>query len=361
MNAHTSEKLPDFAVFPEPGSAVCRGKVCLVTGATSGIGRAAALALAGAGAHVVALGRSEERCKTLLSDLKAAAAPGSGNFLRCDVLDLSSLANVAAYARGFPDSLPPHLPRRLDVLVNCAGTYTDRRILTSDGYESQFAVNHLAHACLSEMLIPALSSSKDARVVTVSSGSHYFGRIGWKELESLSVRGNVNVSGRKFLAGKGQGLGANLPLPYVGIIAYGQSKLANVLFTIDFARRCRDLGVTVFAADPGLVNTDMGAKQGFSLGSLFWSFRRKGGTSPEVPARAMLALVADPALQGASGYYWKDGRRIDPSFRALEEGSASRLGSISRTLIYKALAKSDSELARVWLRRSEPCEFAECD
>jgi len=311
-------------------SGLLGGKTCLVTGATSGVGLATARALAARGANVIGMGRDPGRAARARDSISAAVGPGA--WVRYDVLDLSDLRAVDAYVKGFgagrggsPDKVPgaegpagPGDLGGLDAVVNCAGFYADRRVGSADGYEMQFAVNHLAHFLLTTGLLPLLAKSSDARVVTVSSGSHYHGRMHWKALERM-LRGER-------------------PLwPYVGVGAYGESKLANVLFTAELARRVGKAPITTFAADPGLVNTEMGQKQGFSLGSLFWSMRRRFGASPESPAEAIAWLVSEPSLAGKTGLYWKEKAAVAPAPRAQDAQAACRLWTLSEALVAAAL------------------------
>jgi retinol dehydrogenase-12 len=281
-------------------------KRCLVTGASSGIGLATARAFASLGAELILVGRDRER----LEQARAAIGVGLPSALeepRLEVADLSSLRQTATLAERVASA------GGLDILVNCAGIYTTKRRITPEGLETQFAVNYLAPFLLTNRLLPALQSRSEARVITVSSGSHYYGRIHW---------GNPSLRYR-----------------YLGLWAYEQSKLGNVLFSAELARRLGPgSGITVFTADPGLVNTDMGQKAGASLSGLVWSIRKKSGTSPEVPARAIAFLAAEPSLAGDSGRYWRDGRAVEPSRRARDLQNARRLWEFSARLIDAALS-----------------------
>jgi len=285
------------------------GKFCLVTGASSGIGLATASALAAAGAELLIVGRDRERTEAARALVSSSAASAGAPPARFELADFSSMKEVASLAGRIAAS-----HARLDVLVNCAGAFTSRRTPTAEGLETQFAVNHLAPFLLTTSLLGLLEGSDDGRVVTVSSGSHYSGKIRWKDPQH-----------ERF---------------YFGLAAYEQSKLANVLFSYELARR---LGagsqITVFADDPGLVNTEMGQKQGLSPSALFWSLRRRGGTSPEIPAAAIRALVSEARFKGRTGLYWRDAVPIPSSRRSYSEADAKRLWALSERLIARALGR----------------------
>lgn len=286
------------------------GRVCVVTGATSGIGRAASAALARLGARVVGVGRDAERAEAARAFIEAEAGSGAPPPV-FELADLSSLQETRDLSRRLSA-----LPGGVDVLVNCAGAFTARRTLTAEGLETQFAVNHLAPFLLTTALLPSLLASSDGRVVVVSSASHRFGRIRWED--------------------------PSLRRGYTGLGAYGQSKLANVLFVKELARRLGPgSSVTVFAEDPGLVYTDMGLKHGRSLTSLGWRLRRLAGTSPEVPARWIAFLASSPEVRGRSGLYWKDGRELAPSPRALDPEAARRLWDLSEEIVGRILGRTE--------------------
>jgi len=279
-------------------------KTYVVTGATSGIGLASAAALARAGADVIGVGRSTERCR------QAEMAVGSLNpATRVHYLtaDLSQQGEVRRLAVMIKDCLAVDGKVALDGLVNNAGTYTYWLTLTPDGIETQWAVNHLAGFLLTHELLPLLWAAPYARVVTVSSDSHHGARIRWDDPQ--------------------------LRRRYDGLAAYGTTKLANILFTVELNRRLGEgSSVRAFAVDPGLVKTDIAMKGTPAMVSWAWKIRRAGGTGPEVPARCIQYLLMEPSIQKASQQYWKNCRPARASQSALDNRSASRLWMLSEGL-----------------------------
>jgi NAD(P)-dependent dehydrogenase (short-subunit alcohol dehydrogenase family) len=277
------------------------GKTVLVTGATSGIGLALAEALVRAGAHVIGVGRSEERCKRSLAHLQELANNNSASFCTAD---LSSMEQVRSLAAKIRLHLAAHGKTSLDALVNNAGTFTYWLDITPEGFEKQWALNHLAPFLLTHELLPLLQSAPAGRVITVSSGSHYNTHLRWEDIQ--------------------------LRRRYNGLLAYKQTKLANVLFTAELNRRL-GLGSTVraFAADPGLVKTEIGFKDNPGLVRWIWDRRRAGGVEPEVSARGVLYLVAEPSIQETQSIYWKDGHPKRPSRYAQDADVARRLWELS--------------------------------
>lgn len=269
-------------------------KTFLVTGATSGIGLATAEQLARRGATVLGVGRSAERCTAAEEKLRSAG--GQARFL---VADLSLQAEVRRLAEIVRSQVTA-----LDGLVNNAGTFVWRRTLTPEGFEMQWAVNHLAPFLLTLRLLPLLQAAPSARVVTVSSGSHYHTRLRWGDLQ--------------------------LRRGYNGLRAYKQTKLCNVLFTAELNRRLgADSPVRAFAADPGLVFTEMGFKGNPLLVRFIWGWRRKGGVTPEESARGVVFLATEPSIQDAKEIYWKHGAVKAPNPYALDPETARRLWEVS--------------------------------
>jgi NAD(P)-dependent dehydrogenase (short-subunit alcohol dehydrogenase family) len=195
----------------------------------------------------------------------------------------------------------------LDGLVNNAGVFTYWFTQTPDGIEMQWAVNHLAPFLLTQQLLPLLDQAPFARVVTVSSDSHFNTQIDWADPQ--------------------------LRRHYNGLRAYGTTKLANILFTLELNNRLGpSSSVRAFAVDPGLVNTDIGMKGTPALAGWVWNLRRKGGTAPEVPARGILYLLSQPDIQNSEALYWKDSQPKRSSRVSVDTHSASMLWTLSAQL-----------------------------
>jgi len=280
------------------------GRTMVVTGATSGIGFAALQALAGRGALVIGVGRSEAR----IAEAQAAilSQDPSAQISFC-LADLSSQRQVRALATDLRARISATAGGALDVLVNNAGAVANWYTATEDGYELQFAVNHLAPFLLTHELLPLLKAAPAGRVVTVSSASHRHARIHW---EDVMLRRNYNT-----------------------LRAYQQSKLANVLFSYELNRRLgQGARLRAYAADPGLVNTGIGLKGTSGIVRWVWQWRRAGGASPEQGAATVVHLAGDPAVQGSPQVYWKNCRPLAPSGYAQREEEAARLWELSERL-----------------------------
>ncbi len=276
-------------------------KTVLVTGATSGIGLAVAEQLCRQGAFVFGVGRSPKRCAAAESQIKAGFPQAQ---IRILVADLSIQSQVRDLAARLREECLAHQLSCLDALINNAGTFTFYQTLTPEGFEMQWAVNHLAPFLLTHDLLPLLAAAPSARVVTVSSGSHYHTRLRWDDLQ--------------------------LRRRYNGLVAYKQTKLCNVYFTAELRRRLGTGGsLRAFAADPGLVFTEMGFKGNPALVRWIWGWRRKNGTSPQESARGVVYLATEPSIQDASEIYWKHGRPKAPNPVALDLDGGRRLWEIS--------------------------------
>jgi NAD(P)-dependent dehydrogenase (short-subunit alcohol dehydrogenase family) len=279
----------------------CAVKTIVVTGATSGIGLAAAEALVREGANVIGVGRSAERCRAMEAQLRSLNPSARVSY---QVADLSLQSEVRRLAGQIRETLAAWEKSSLDGLINNAGSFTYWLALTPEGFETQWAVNHLAPFLLTHELLPLLQAAPAARVVTVSSGSHYAARLNWNDIQ--------------------------LRRCYNGLRAYEQSKLANVLFTLELNRRLGpDSSIRAFAADPGLVKTEIGFKGTPSLVRWIWNLRRSGGISAGESARGVVFLACEPSIQDSEEIYWKHGTPKQASRFALDLEAACRLWEIS--------------------------------
>lgn len=275
------------------------GRVCLVTGATSGIGRVTARELARRGATVVVHGRNAEKCAAAVEEIRRTADNPAVEAL---VADLSSLAAVRRMADEFRGRY-----RSLHVLVNNAGLSLNRRYVSADGYELMFAVNHLAHFLLTNRLWDMLQASAPARVINVSSGLHKYSRLRFDDLQAT----------RKFSA----------------MQDYGASKLANLLFTYELARRRAGTGVTVNAFNPGMTATNIGREEGGLFSASKKVMDRLFGKSAEEGARTLVWLATAPEVADVTGGYFENLKAISSSPASYDEAAARRLWEESERMM----------------------------
>jgi retinol dehydrogenase 14 len=273
------------------------GRTVLVTGGTGGIGRATALGLAAMGAHLAITGRDRGRAEAAARDIRAAG----GGPVEVFVADLSSQAQVRRLAGEVLQRLS-----RIDVLVNNAGGYWNTRHVTADGLERTFAVNHLAPFLLTSLLLDRLTHSAPARVITVSSNVHAIGRIDFGDLQ-----GERSYSGAR---------------------AYNQSKLANVLFTYELARRLPATRVTANALHPGVVRTSFGAGDPGTAQRIFTPFMRPFMKSPARGAATSIRLASAPGLQQVTGCYFAGREPRKSAGRSYDQAAAARLWQASADL-----------------------------
>lgn len=255
------------------------GKTCVVTGATSGIGAAAAHALAGMGARVVVAGRDPVRTQSTVDAIRAATGNGA---VEPAVADLSSLAEVRRLAAELKERCP-----RIDVLANNAGAYIARRQITLDGFERTWALNVLAPFLLTSLLLDRLEASAPARVINTSSAAHERARLEPEELE-------------------GHPRGA-------GFRAYGRSKLALNLVTAEFARRVAPAAVTVNAYHPGFVASHFGWNNGAVYRGAIHFLARTFGRTSEEGADTLVYLASAPEVSGTSGRYFYERKEVRAS------------------------------------------------
>ncbi len=279
-------------------------KMIVVTGATSGIGLAAVQGLVGEGHFVIGTARSTQKADQA-SEMILDVHPDAN--LSYVIGDLSSLKAVHQLSEDIQTKINELGKQRLDVLVNNAASVTSWFTLTEDGFEHQFAVNHLAPFYLTHLLLPLLDRSSNGRIITVSSGSHRNTRIHWKD---VMLRRSYNI-----------------------LRAYKQTKLANVLFTNQFNHLVQeDSRVRAYAVDPGLVNTKIGAKNSNGLVHWFWNNRRKKGTTPIVAAETIVYLAIRRHLPEPNEAYWKACQPARSSYYTRKEDPAQRLWGLSERL-----------------------------
>lgn len=275
------------------------GKSVLVTGGTGGIGLATATGLAGLGARVGVVGRSAAR-GAVAADAVRRKVPSA----QVDVFeaDMSSQAQVRRLAAEVEKTYP-----RLDVLVNNVGGYWAHRHVTADGLEHTFALNHLAPFLLTHELRDLLVASAPARVVTVSSGAEAMGRIDFDDLQ-----GERSYNGQR---------------------AYSQSKLANVLFTYELARRLEGTGVTATVLHPGVVRTAFGREDAGRFMRLMFPLVTPFMKRPEQGAATSIYLASSPAVAGVTGAYFANRRVKQSSKSSYDLDLARRLWEVSADLV----------------------------
>ncbi len=275
------------------------GRTCLVTGATSGIGRAAAFALADLGASLVLVARDPHRGEATLGAIREKTGNDDVTLL---LADLSSQKEIRRLAEEFLASARP-----LHVLLNNAGVVLQRRSETVDGIETTFAVNHLGYFLLTWLLLDRLREGAPARIVNVASDAHAYagGRLDFDDLES-----------RKRYS-------------WMGV--YGKSKLANILFTRELARRLEGSGVTANSMHPGFVGSNFAKNNGL-LATLVMTLGRPFARSPERGARTAVYLCASPEVEGISGQYFFDEKPKWPKSFAQNDEDAERLWQVSEEL-----------------------------
>jgi NAD(P)-dependent dehydrogenase (short-subunit alcohol dehydrogenase family) len=274
------------------------GKTCLITGASSGIGRATALALAELGAALVLICRDRTRGEETVAEI--AATTGNRDVLLL-LADLSVQAEVRRVAADFLAT-----DRPLHVLINNAGVVNLRRSVTVDGIEATFAVNHLAYFLLTDLLLERLRRSAPARIINVASDAHKFGGLDFADL--------------------------NNERRYRAMRVYGQSKLANILFTTELARRLAGSGVTANSVHPGAVATGLGKNNGAWARGVIRLLRPFFRT-PGDGAATSIYLASSPAVAAVSGKYFANCREHRPSRAARDADAARRLWDVSAEMV----------------------------
>lgn len=267
-----------------------QGKRCLITGATAGIGEVAAIEIARQGADVVIVGRNENRCKNTIAKMKATEGGGDRSYL---IADLSSRRQVKELAKEFKSKFD-----RLDVLINNAGAVFFRDERSEDGLEMTWALNHFAYHWLTEELLDVIKESSPSRIINVSSDAHKRARL--KRDHCIDDKNKV---------------------PY---FTYGNSKLANILFTVELSKRLAGTGVTANSMHPGVVATNFGANNGIP-GRIFNLMTAWVAITSEEGARTIIYLATSPEVDGVSGNYFVKNKVVASSKQAQDEELARKL------------------------------------
>jgi len=275
------------------------GKTVVITGATSGIGASAAEALAAQGARVIFTARDTAKAAATLSGLTRANPGAAHDFV---IADLTTLAHMKTAAEALAAKAGT-----VDVLINNAGAIFSRRQLTPDGLEMTFAVNHMAYFVITEILRPHLAPG--ARIVSTASVAHQSARLDFEDLTLEKVSPGL-----------------------FAMVAYGNSKLCNILWTRELAKRLAGTGITANCVHPGGVNTGFGDNLSGLLKGVF-GFAKRFMLTPAQGADTLIWLASSPEVAGQTGGYWSKRKRLTPSAAARDDAAARRLWELSAGLI----------------------------
>lgn len=282
-----------------------QNKIVMVTGATNGIGLESAKALAAMGATIVGVGRDPQKCADAAAQITRATGNAQVEFL---VADLSVQAQVRQLAETFKQKY-----KRLDVLLNNAGGYFAKREVSADGIELTWALNHLNYFLLTDLLLDVIKASAPARIVNVSSGAH----TGAKR---------INFEDVEFKTG------------YSGWSAYSHSKLANVMFTYELARRLDGAKVTATALHPGFVATGFGHNNGGLMNFGMSAIQKIAAKKPEQGAETSVYLASSPAVAGVTGKYFSSKKETKSSAASLDVSAQQRLWELSEQMVAQRMA-----------------------
>jgi retinol dehydrogenase 12 len=275
-------------------------KVVLVTGATNGIGLESAKALAAMGATVVGVGRNPQKCADAAAHLARSTGNSKVEFL---VADLAVQAQVRQLAETFKQKY-----NRLDVLLNNAGGYFAKREVSKDGIELTWALNHLNYFLLTDQLLDVIKASAPARIVNVSSGAH-------------AMTKGINFADVEYKTG------------YSGWTVYGQSKLANIMFTYELARRLDGTKVTANVLHPGFVATGFGHNNGSLMNFGMSAIQKIAAKKPEQGAATSVFLASAPEAAGVTGKYFSDKKDTRSSAASYDVDAQQRLWTLSEQMV----------------------------
>lgn len=280
------------------------GKICLVTGATNGIGKATAQALAQMGATVVIVGRNPAKCAAVISEIKHISGNDEVEAL---IADLSLMAEVRQVADQFKAKY-----RKLHVLVNNVGAAFGKRQVTPEGFEKTFALNYLNYFLLTNLLLDTLKASAPSRIVNVSSNEHAGAHLDFDNLQSENRSSILN--------------------------AYGRSKFATVVFSYELARRLAGTGVTSNVLHPGLVRTGFASNLGAVPSAAISFFMRFVALTPEQGAQTSIYLATSPDVENVTGKYWVKSKAAPSGRATFDKTTWARLWQVSDKMIEASAA-----------------------
>ena len=277
------------------------GKTVVITGANTGIGKETVRDLYGRGARVIIGSRTVSRGEAARSEIEAAAGETGGK-IEIFQMDLESLASVKSFAEAVNGAV-----EKIDLLILNAGKMACPRSETQDGFESQLGTNHLGHFLLTDLLLDKVKAAAPSRIVVLSSAAHEMGKMNFDDLQLKSG--------------------------YSPWKAYGQSKLANILFASELGRRLEGTGVTTYAVHPGIVRTELDRHMPTWQKTLFVPVRAVVSKSPTQGAQTTLYCALEPSLADKTGLYYADCREKSASSRARRKEDAQRLWQVSEELV----------------------------
>lgn len=275
-----------------------KDKVCLITGATSGIGKETALALAKMGSAIIVNGKDKKRGEETITEIKKISGNENVELMIANLSSLNEVRKLADRLKGKYD--------KLDILINNAAVFYTSRNLSIDGIEMQFAVNHLSHFLLTNLLLETLRKSNSAKIINVSSNAHYQGRINFDDI--------------------------NFEKRYFGWTVYCQSKLANVLFTYELADRLDPKQVTVNALHPGTVRTNIVGKYASFIYRLGWNLQKPLMLPVEEGAKTSIYLASSEEVKGITGLYFVKCKSQKSSDISYDKMLARKLWYLSKKL-----------------------------
>jgi NAD(P)-dependent dehydrogenase (short-subunit alcohol dehydrogenase family) len=274
------------------------GKVVMITGANSGIGKETAIELAKMGANIIMVCRSRERGEKALEEIKEMANSKKIELLIADLADQSSIRMMVERFKKRYD--------KLHVLINNAGVMLTKRTTTSEGYESTFAINHIGHFLLTNLVLDMLKASSPSRIINVSSSAHKFAKLNFDDIDNEQK--------------------------YRGFRTYANSKLFNILFSYELARRMEGTGVTVNTLHPGVIRTNLGKNNNKKLIKLMSTIFRLFMRSPKKGARTTVYLASSPDVEKVNGKYFVNRKPKKSSNISYEKTLQNKLWEISANL-----------------------------